>query len=255
MNHSYMNPSLRTFSQFFIVFAESPVSAQPPKGALHNPAARQHLKAMGVIGPLDHLNQPARQDVSPIHQMACVGTISPVQLEPGKSPQQLPQHRLCPIPVLNVRSMHHHGQQQAGGVNHDMALAALHLLAGVIAPRPPFSVVFTLWLSMMAAEGVGSLPSASLTLGRKASWIRSHVPSFLHRRKYPHAVLQGGRSWGIMRQVQPLRNTYKMPFMTSRISTVRGRPPDLTSGIRGASSSHWASVRSLGYDSLFIPPT
>jgi hypothetical protein len=63
-----------------------------------------------------------------------------------------------------------------------MALASLHLLAGVIASWSPFSVVvFTLRLSIMAAEGVGSLPSASLTLGRKASWIRSQVPSFRHR--------------------------------------------------------------------------
>jgi hypothetical protein len=68
-------------------------------------------------------------------------------------------------------------------------------------------------------------------------------------------VLQGGRSWGIMRQVQPLRSTYRMPFMTSHMSTVRGWPPGLGGGIRGASSSHWASVRSLGYGFLFIPPT
>jgi hypothetical protein len=82
---------------------------------------------------------------------------------------------------LNVRSMYHHSQQQPQGIHHDMALAPLHLLAGVVASWPPFSVVFTLWLSIMAAEGVGSLPSASLTLGRKVSWMRSQVPSFLHR--------------------------------------------------------------------------
>ena len=28
-----------------------------------------------------------------------------------------------------------------------------------------------------------------------------------------------------MRQVQPLRSTYRAPFITSRMSTVRGRPP------------------------------
>ena len=41
MNHSYMNPSLRAFGQFFVVFAEPPVSAQPPKGALHDPPTGQ----------------------------------------------------------------------------------------------------------------------------------------------------------------------------------------------------------------------
>ena len=246
MNHSYMNPSLRAFGQFFVVFAEPPVSAQPPKGALHDPPTGQHLKTMAVWGALDHLNHPASHGVSPIHQLSGIGAIGPDQLEPRKEPQKLAQHQLCPITVLDVRRMHHHGQQQPEGVNHDMAFASFHLLASVIATWPPFSVVFTLWLSIMAAEGVGSLPSNSRTLGRKVSWIRSQVPPFRQRRKYPHAVLHGGRSWGIIRQVQPLRSTYRMPFMTSRMSTVRGRPPGLASGIRGASSSHWTSVRSLG---------
>jgi hypothetical protein len=166
----------------------------------------------------------------------------------------LPGTSLAPS-RLNVRGMHHNGQQQPYGVHHDMALASLHLLARVVAARPPFSVVLTDWLSIMAAEGEGSLPSIWRTLGRKASWMRSQVSSFLHLRKYPHAVPQGGRSWGIIRQVQPLRSTYRMPFITSRMSTVRGWPPGLALGSRGASSSHWASVRSLGYGFLFMPPT
>ena len=255
MNHSYINPSLRTFRQFLVVFAESPVSAQPAKSAFYNPPTRQHLKAMAVPSAPDHLNQPASQDESPIHQLSGIGAIGSNQVEPGESPHQLVQHQLGPIPVLNVRRMHHHGQKQPHGVNHNVTLAAFHLLISVIATRPPFSVIFTDWLSMMAAEGVDSLPSNSRTLGRKVSWMLSQVPSFLHRRKYPHGVLQGGKSWGIMRQGQPLRSTYNMPFMTSRMLTVRGWPPRLAGGIKGDSSSHWASVRSLGYDSLFIPQT
>ena len=46
-------------------------------------------------------------------------------------------------------------QQQALGIYKEMALLTLDLLASVeaggIDPRPPFSVLFTLWLSMMAA--------------------------------------------------------------------------------------------------------
>jgi hypothetical protein len=113
MNHSDMDPSLRTFRQSLIVFAEPSIAAQPPKGALDNPPAGQHLKAMAVHGALDHLNQPASQGGSPIHQMACVGSISPDQLEPWKFPQKLAQDQLCAITVLNVRSMYHHSQQQS----------------------------------------------------------------------------------------------------------------------------------------------
>ena len=87
MNHSYMNPSLRAFGQFFVVFAEPPVSAQPPKGALHDPPTGQHLKTMAVCGALDHLNHPASHGVSPIHQLSGIGAIGPDQLEP-RSPSE-----------------------------------------------------------------------------------------------------------------------------------------------------------------------
>jgi hypothetical protein len=40
-------------------------------------------------------------------------------------------------------------------INEDMTLAPIELLRAVIAMRPPFSVVFTVWASMMAAEGCG----------------------------------------------------------------------------------------------------
>ena len=38
-----------------------------------------------------------------------------------------------------------------------MPLAPVHLLGGVVAARPPFSVVLTLWVSMTAALGLASL--------------------------------------------------------------------------------------------------
>ena len=51
-------------------------------------------------------------------------------------------------------------QQQAERVYQNMALLALDLLARIIAmrvdARPPFSALFTLWLSMIAAVGLAS---------------------------------------------------------------------------------------------------
>jgi hypothetical protein len=55
--------------------------------------------------------------------------------------------------------------QQALGIDEDVPLLALDLLACIIAcwinRRPPFSALLTLWLSMIAAVG---LPS------REAAW-------------------------------------------------------------------------------------
>jgi hypothetical protein len=55
-------------------------------------------------------------------------------------------------------------QQQAKRVNEKVALLALDFLARIVAVRivnPPFSALFTLWLSMMAALGLASWPSRS----------------------------------------------------------------------------------------------
>ena len=79
--------------------------------------------------------------------------------------------------------MHDHGQQQPQGVDHDVALAPLDLLAGVVAPGPATSVVWTDWLSRMAALGVAARPARCRTRDRRVSWMRSQSPSRRHRRK------------------------------------------------------------------------
>jgi hypothetical protein len=60
--------------------------------------------------------------------------------------------------------MHDHAEQQPLRVDRNLALAPLDLLGGIVAARPPFSVVFTLWLSMMAAVGLASRPSLSRSI-------------------------------------------------------------------------------------------
>ena len=49
-------------------------------------------------------------------------------------------------------------------------------------------------------------------------------------------------------------STYRMPLTTSRRSVVLGWPLVANAGRRGANSSHWASVKSLGYGFLLMPP-
>src|SRR5215212_6956692 len=45
-----------------------------------------------------------------------------------------------------------------------------------------------------------------------------------------------------------------MALTTARISSARGRPPDLGGGIKSLIQSHSASVRSVGYGVAVIPP-
>ena len=69
------------------------------------------------------------------------------------------------VAILNIGAMNDRVQQQALCIYQDMALLALDLLARIIAVRidrgPPFSAALTLWLSIIAAEGLASRPARS----------------------------------------------------------------------------------------------
>ena len=95
-----------------------------------------------------------------------------------------------------MRRQHHRPNYQPLGIHQQMALAPLYLLARVIAPIAPFSVVLTDWLSRLPALGSGSRPCWLRTRRRKASLSRSQVPSALHLWKYHYTVFQLGKPSG-----------------------------------------------------------
>ena len=69
------------------------------------------------------------------------------------------------IAILNVGGMHDGVDQQALRVDENVPLLTLNLLSRVVTRRinrsPPFSALFTLWLSMTATVGLASLEAAS----------------------------------------------------------------------------------------------
>ncbi len=69
------------------------------------------------------------------------------------------------IAILDVRRMDDGQKQKTFGIYKKMPLLALDLLARIIAWRvnrgPPFSALFTLWLSMMAAVGLDARSASS----------------------------------------------------------------------------------------------
>src|SRR5215203_3863807 len=98
-------------------------------------------------------------------------------------------------------------------------------------PRgPPLSVVFTLWVSMIAAEGLASRPAPSRS--RTTKWWRmlSHTPSRRKARIYPYTVRQGGG--GRWRQVPPLAaGAHEVEEAVQQVPHVRAsRPPSRPGG-------------------------
>ena len=169
-----MNPSLCGFRQFLVVLAEPSATAEQGQCAFHHPSAKQHLEPVAVRAPAHHLQQPPSGGPGPCHQPPGIGCVSPDYLEPGKRPSSLARSSLAKsllsLPKgLGVDCVNDHGHKQPGGIHYDVALASRHPFTGVIAARPPFSVILTDWLLMMAPLGVAYRPCCSRNMERSAS--------------------------------------------------------------------------------------
>jgi hypothetical protein len=169
MDHSHVNHRFAAFRQRFVVLAQTTIAAEPGKGSFDDPTFGQNLETGDVVAALDDLQDPVAQFSGPLDQFAGIPPIGPDQLQPREFPDQFGQHQLGPVAVLDIGGMHDEGQDQAQGVYDDVPLATLDLLAGVVAAGPPFSTVFTDWLSMIAAEGLGFRSAWTRTFWRRTS--------------------------------------------------------------------------------------
>ena len=134
------------------------------------------LEALGLGGAFDQLDPPGGIGHGPAQLLATVGAprfregrLGEDRLQEGKEPARLAvQDQAGAVAVLQVGRMHDDREDQAEGVDEEMALLAFDLFARVIArrvdARPPFSALFTLWLSITPALGEASRPSSSRTM-------------------------------------------------------------------------------------------
>ena len=95
----------------------------------------------------------------------CISTVSKQLAQEGGLPEQGGQQQHAAIPVLHVSGGDQGVQQQSQLVDQDVAFLALDQFAGVeamwIDRCPPFSALFTLWLSMIQAVGLASRAACS----------------------------------------------------------------------------------------------
>ena len=120
-----------------------------------------------MIRTFDDFGFEMRQDFGePVcKKRSLIGAVGNQLLEEWKQTFHRRQQRDAAIAVLNAGGMNDGVKQQAQRIYQNMALLALDLLARIIAMRidagPPFSALFTLWLSMMAALGLTSRSACS----------------------------------------------------------------------------------------------
>jgi hypothetical protein len=133
---------------------------------------------------LYHLKRNTAALLRPVQEGAAVATIDPAVPQPGESPAvQPPQQRHGAVAVADIGGRHLDLADQPEGVDQQVALAAVELLGAVVAVAPPRSVVLTLWLSKIAALGVGARPCRTRSWICSSRWICSHSPCCRQLRK------------------------------------------------------------------------
>ena len=141
------------------------VATQPRERALDDPSPADDFEAALRVGAfddfeLDRLVGEGRRKLRP--GVASIGE------DPGDERKSHPcsadQIRRA-VAVLDIGRDHLDAEQQAYRVDQRIALDALGFLARIVPDRiardPPFSVAFATWVSMIAAVGLASRPSAS----------------------------------------------------------------------------------------------
>ena len=150
----------------FPILGQATASVQPTDGSLDDPAFRHDDKfaKLGAFDDLD-IDVPAHALQSVLEKRSLIAAVGIELEQEWKHAEQRAHQQQAAIAILDVGGVNDGVQQQALRIYQDVTLLSLDLLAGVVTRRidmgPPFSALFTLWLSMMAAVGLACRSSIS----------------------------------------------------------------------------------------------
>src|SRR6266436_7856954 len=142
------------------ILGQAAAAVEPRNGALNDPAFRQDHKFTDPIGTFDDFNVEMRQNFCNCFRKfrPFISAVDEQRLQKWKHAEQCRHDESAAIAILDIGRMNNGVEQQAYCVDKNVPLLALDLLARIVPvrinARPPFSALFTLWLSMMAAVGL-----------------------------------------------------------------------------------------------------
>lgn len=169
MDHRKLNQGFAAVGQRLVIFAEPAVTSKPGEGALHDPSLRLNYESLRLLVTFDNFDHAATGAPGPVDQPTSVPAVRPDQLQSAELALQTIDHQLCSVAILDARGMHDHRQNQSQRIDDQMAFPPFDLLPRVVPALPPFSAVFTDWLSRIPPEGVGLRPALTRTFCRRAS--------------------------------------------------------------------------------------
>jgi hypothetical protein len=154
-------------AEIFPVLCQPATATEPTDGTLDNPTFGQNDEALGPIGTTDYFSDQVRHDVreATMEHRSRVGAVSKQLLKEWELSEQCGQEHQATVAILNIGWRHQRMQQQTQCIDENVALLAFDQFASIepmnIDADPPFSALFTLWLSTMQAVGLASDPSCS----------------------------------------------------------------------------------------------
>src|SRR6516164_964634 len=121
----------------FEILGETPVAAEPSKGALDHPAAWLSSEGSDRLGSGNDLNRPFAEVSNSIEQfVAAIDAIGEDVAQLGEASAERSQQRHCAVIVLNVGSVHDQSEQRSFRISDNVALAPLDPLERVKPARP-----------------------------------------------------------------------------------------------------------------------
>ena len=149
------------------ILGEPATPTEPTDGTFDNPAHGFNHEALGMVGTSDNFDHQARHGVGDavLEDRPPIGAVCEQLLEEWELSEQGGQQQNAAVAILHIGRCHQRVQQQPQRIDEDVTLLALDQLSGIepmgIDARPPFSALFTLWLSTMQAVGLASRSACS----------------------------------------------------------------------------------------------
>jgi hypothetical protein len=157
----------RVVVAIFPILGETATAAEPANGAFDNPALWLDDEAFGMVATFDDLDLQHGHDIGDTIQedRPGIGAIGEQLAQERELSEQGGQQQQPAVAILHVGGGDQRVQQQPEFIDQNVAFLSLDQLAGIEAMRidrgPPFSALFTLWLSMMQAVGLASRAARS----------------------------------------------------------------------------------------------
>lgn len=149
------------------ILSEATTTVQPADSAFNDPAFGQNDEALGPIRTADDFDCEVRRNVCQAvkEHRTCIAAVGKQLLEERELSEQRGQDHDAAVAILDISGRHQRVQQQTQRIDQNVPLLTFDQLSGIeamgIDSGPPFSALFTLWLSMMQAVGLASRSSSS----------------------------------------------------------------------------------------------